>query len=320
LGDKRLTARLIQVADELEAYPQSSINAACGDWAATKAAYRLFDNPKVTAAKILAPHFQQTVARMSEYQRVFAVQDTTYLDYTHHPSTEGVGPIGTKKQNIYGFVKHTTVVFTESGVPLGCLTDKVWVREDGAQKPRQSNPPITEKESYKWIEALNQTKAQTPEGVEVICICDREADIYQFFVEAGNTPFVIRAAQNRSVDNEIGKLNDLVKTQPVAGEIVIKIPARGTEAAREATLSVHFVKTTLLPPHRTQAAAPHPLPPIDVTVVCVAEINPPTGASALQWLLITNVEVTDFSGAVQAIRWITINSDIVHLLSVQQES
>ena len=119
LGDKRLTERLIDVAEELSGYPQSSINAACGDWAATKAAYRLFDNQKVTAEKILVPHFQRTVERMSEHQRVFAVQDTTYLNYTHHPLTEGLGPIGTKSQQIYGFVKHTTLVLTESGLPLG---------------------------------------------------------------------------------------------------------------------------------------------------------------------------------------------------------
>jgi hypothetical protein len=306
LGDKRLTERLIRVADELESQPQSSINAACGDWTSTKAAYRLFNNEKVTAQKILAAHFQQTVARMENHSRVFAIQDTTFLDYTHHPLTEGLGPIGTKKQNIYGFVKHTTVVFTESGVPLGCLTDKVWVREDGAQKPRQSNPPITEKESYKWIEALNQTKAQTPEGVEVICICDREADIYQFFVEAGNTPFVIRAAQNRRVDNEIGKLNDLVKSQPCAGELGVKVPKRDGHPARTATLSVHFVKTRLLPPHRTPAESAQKLPPVDVHIVCVTEPNPPVGTPPLQWLLITNVEVRDFADAVERIRWYSL--------------
>ena len=38
-----------------------------------KAAYRLFDNQKVTAEKILVPHFQRTVERMGEHQRVFAV-------------------------------------------------------------------------------------------------------------------------------------------------------------------------------------------------------------------------------------------------------
>ena len=90
LGDKRLTERLIRVADELESQPQSSINAACGDWTSTKAAYRLFNNEKVTAQKILAAHFQQTVARMENHSRVFAIQDTTFLDYTHHPLTEGL--------------------------------------------------------------------------------------------------------------------------------------------------------------------------------------------------------------------------------------
>ena len=161
LGDKRLTQRLIDVAGELSASPQSAIHAACGDWAATKAAYRLFDNEKVTSEKILSPHFQRTVERVSEHERVFAIQDTTYLDYTHHPLTEGLGPIGTKSQQIYGFVKHTTLMVTESGLPLGCLTDAVWARDTPARNSRKANAPLTEKESYKWIAALNQTQART---------------------------------------------------------------------------------------------------------------------------------------------------------------
>ena len=95
LGDKRLTHRLIAVAEALSTAPQSTINAACEDWSATQAAYRLFDNEQVTAEKILSPHFQRTIERMRAQERVFAIQDTTYLDYTHHPSTEGLGPIGT---------------------------------------------------------------------------------------------------------------------------------------------------------------------------------------------------------------------------------
>lgn len=305
-GDKRLTERWIQVADELESYPQSSINAACGDWTSTKAAYRLFDNEKVAAEKIYTPHFQQTVKRMEAYLRVFAVQDTTYLDYTHHPLTEGVEPIGTKAQKIYGFVKHTTVVFTETGLPLGCLTDKVWAREESKHPPRKSNALITEKESYKWLSALAETKARTPEGVEVICICDREADIYEFFVEVGTTPFVIRAAQNRIVENPIRKLNDVVTSQPIAGEIVVKVPKRDGAPVREATLSVQFVKTRLLPPNRKKAATAQKLPPVDVDVVCVTEPNPPSDTLPLQWVLITNVEVTDFADAVERIRWYSL--------------
>ncbi len=44
LGDIRLNDRLIDVADALVSHPTSTINAACGDWASAKAAYRLFDN------------------------------------------------------------------------------------------------------------------------------------------------------------------------------------------------------------------------------------------------------------------------------------
>ena len=310
LGDKRLDARLIDVAEELSAYPQSAINAACGDWADTKAAYRLFDNEKVTAEKIIAPHFQRTVERMSEHRRVFAVQDTTYLDYTHHPLTEGLGPIGTKSQHIYGFVKHTTLALTESGLPLGLLTDEVWVRQETDQETPKANKPLNEKESYKWIKALRQTKAQTPQGVEVISICDREADIYEFFVEAQDTPFVIRAVQDRVVDDETGKLRALVKSQPCAGALVVEVPARNNEPARKATVSVHFATTTLVPPYRPLGIQPQKLPAIDVSVVWVTEVNPPAGTTPLEWLLITNVEVTDFSDAIQRIRWYALRWQI----------
>ena len=62
LGDTRLNDRLIGIADALAAQPMSPISTACGDWSAVKAAYRFFDNDKVSPEKVLGPHFQQTVA------------------------------------------------------------------------------------------------------------------------------------------------------------------------------------------------------------------------------------------------------------------
>ena len=310
LGDSRLTRRLIAVASALSASPQSCIHAACEDWSASKAAYRLFDNEQVTAEKILSPHFQRTVDRMRAHDRVFAIQDTTYLDYTHHPSTEGLGSIGTASQDIYGFVKHTTLVVAESGVPLGCLTDAMWVRDAPKRTRRHANAPLEDKESYKWIEALHQTQTRTPDGVEVISICDREADMYEFFVQATDTPFVIRAAQNRNVDDEAGRLRTLVQSQPVAGERLVNVPARGNQPARQATVSIHFTTTTLLPPYRSPAVSPQDLPPVDVSVVWVTEVNPPVKATPLDWLLITNVTVNDFDQAIQRIQWYSMRWQI----------
>jgi hypothetical protein len=56
---------------------------------------------------------------------VLAIQDTTFLNYTHHPATTGLGPIGHGQQ---GLVMHTTMTFTPQGLPLGILEQRIWAR------------------------------------------------------------------------------------------------------------------------------------------------------------------------------------------------
>ena len=304
-GDTRLNDRLVHIADALASQPMSPISTACGDGSAVKAAYRFFDNERVSAEKVLDPHFQQTVERMRGHKRVFAIQDTTYLDYTHHRATQGLGPIGNGSHNCQGLVKHTTFVVSASGLPLGCLTDQVWVR-DASEKKAYKTKPIEAKESYKWIQALSQTQTRTPEAVEVITICDREADIYEFFVEAKAHPFVIRAAQNRRSEDTYGTLQDLVRQAPLAGEVTLDVPARPQHPARQAQLQVRFAQTPLRPPHRCQQRPETKnLPAVTVSVVSVIEPNPPEDITPLNWLLLTNVEVSNFSEALQRIEGYT---------------
>ena len=130
LGDKRLNTRLVEVAAKLAAQPTASINQACEDWADAKAAYRLFDNDKVQAKKIMQPHQERTQERMRSQAVVLAVQDTTLLDYSQHPKTKGVGPLGTKKQKLSGLVMHSTLALTPEGLPLGVLTEEIWARSE----------------------------------------------------------------------------------------------------------------------------------------------------------------------------------------------
>ena len=51
LGDTRLNDRLVHIADALAAEPMSPLRTACGDWSVVKAAYRFFDNDKVSPEK-----------------------------------------------------------------------------------------------------------------------------------------------------------------------------------------------------------------------------------------------------------------------------
>ena len=95
LSDKRLNRRLIKTAGHLAKSPGSPINEACGDWASTQAAYRLFDNASATPQGILRPHTNETVQRMAAQEGpVLVLQDTVFFSYGTHPKTKGLGPIG----------------------------------------------------------------------------------------------------------------------------------------------------------------------------------------------------------------------------------
>jgi hypothetical protein len=70
LGDLRLNRRARRLLETLGEKPTVSIPAACGGWDETRAAYRLFDHPEVSAKRVLAPHIARTEQRLREHPRV----------------------------------------------------------------------------------------------------------------------------------------------------------------------------------------------------------------------------------------------------------
>lgn len=78
LPDRRLKSRLGKLVNALAQRIGDTVPAACQDWAATKAAYRFFDNARVNEDTILAGHFAATVARFRATPGlVLVVHDTT---------------------------------------------------------------------------------------------------------------------------------------------------------------------------------------------------------------------------------------------------
>jgi hypothetical protein len=85
LPDKHLARRLRRLLDQMSAAPGKPVLAACGDWAAAKAAYRFFDNPRVTDHGVLAGHFAATAARLAASEGpILILQDTTEFIYSGH--------------------------------------------------------------------------------------------------------------------------------------------------------------------------------------------------------------------------------------------
>lgn len=305
LGDKRLNWRLLDSAAKLAAKPSVSINQACDDWADTKATYRLFANEKTTMAQILAPHQQRTRERMSGHPYILAIQDSSYLDYSHHPSKSGMGPIGTSQQALRGLVMHSVLTVTTQGLPLGLLHQTIWAREETAKQmtsQERHKVPIEEKESHKWLAALSETVQWQPEGTRLVTVGDSEADLFELFDHARKveTDLLIRAGQNRSVcEPEVGLLWAVVEKQPVAGHLKVQVSQRDEHPAREATVAVRYTSLTLRPPQhlRTQ------LKPISLYAVFVQEIDPPDQVEPLCWLLLTTVPISSLDDAVERIHW-----------------
>lgn len=305
LGDQRLNWRLLDSAAKLAAKPSVSINQACDDWADTKATYRLFANEKTTMAQILAPHQQRTKERMTGHEYILAIQDSSYLDYSHHPSKSGMGPIGTTQQSLRGMVMHSVLSVTTQGLPLGLLHQSIWSREETVKQmtsDERRKVPIAEKESYKWLAALSETVKWRPEGTRLVTVGDSEADIFELFDHARTlkTDLLIRAGQNRTVCGpEVGLLWTVVEKQAVAGHLKVQVSKRATQPAREATVAVRHTSLTLRPPPhlRTQ------LKPLSLYSVFVQEVDPPVDVEPLCWLLLTTLPTAALDDAVERIQW-----------------
>jgi hypothetical protein len=314
LGDHRLSQRLLALGASFFARPRANIPQACGSTAAAKAAYRFFDNDRVTMDALIEPHHQATIERMRREPVVLVAQDTTSLCYTTHPAMTGLGPIGNKVNGPQGIEVHTAQAFTVAGLPLGILDIEAWARdpaEFGKRKDRNSKP-IEDKESIKWLRALEPIGAAAARcpNTRVVTLADREADIYEYLLDAHQRGLetVVRAKEKyRRLDGEVLKLWPHMLARPIAGTIELTVPRHGKEPARQASLSISFDTVTLKPPH----AKKH-LPPLRVAIVLSREEAPPAGVKEpLEWLLLSTAPlwpdpgqaVATLADAVERTQW-----------------
>jgi Transposase DNA-binding/Transposase Tn5 dimerisation domain len=305
LGDARRTARLVDLATTLGERPTASLPDGCGTVARLKAAYRFFENDAIDPGAVLASHVAATYDRMALVPLILAVQDTTLLDYTHHPATTGLGPLDHGHQ---GLLVHSTLAITPDRLPLGLLAQQVWAR-DPAQPGRRATRktrPIAEKESHKWLtslEAVTAARARCP-TTRLVSVGDREADVYDLFLapRPDGVDLLVRAAWDRRVAGPQPHLWHAVAQAPVAATATVCVPKRGAQPARRATLHIRFCRVHLRPPkHRARER----LPSVTVWAVWAVEADPPTGVPPLEWLLLTTCPVATVDDALERLEWYT---------------
>ena len=110
----------------------------------------------------------------------------------------------------------------------------------------------------------------------------------------------MRAAHDRSLDQNSERLWQKLESQPVRFEQEIKVPEAGKRKARIAKLAVRFSKVKLRVPYRFDNRDP-----LQVYAVYATEIDCPEGETPLEWMLLTTEVVEDLEMAIKILRWYT---------------
>ena len=323
LGDARLSKRLVNVAAAKAEVPARAFSGvAKGDWAAVKAYYRMIDQPQdsaVTMSNILAPHRKRTVRRMKGQKTVLCVQDGSSLNYTNLSQCKGLGEIGTNQTGAKsrGLHLHSTLALAPNGLPLGVLRAQCIAPE--AKSPPDRRPSfaiaIEEKKTFTWIEHhrdLVKLAGELPQ-TRLVEVCDREADFFELFDEQRQNQCVellVRAKYNRNITEEPFKLFAAVRQAPVQSRVRIHIPrqsarakkskqqARPKRPGRMADMAVRSMQIQLRPARYHADKAP-----IEIWVVHALEENPPANTKAVEWFVLTTINITSAADAEQCLRW-----------------
>lgn len=289
----------------LAEHPGESVPQASGSAAESQNIYRFWANERVKPEQILASHRPSVVGRANQQAVVLAIQDTTDLDFSGLKQTSGLGFICQTPQQ--GIKVHSCLAVSGAGEPLGLLHQHTWSRQERSGKRDQRRKKATaDKESQRWLDTLTAAEQGIDEAVTLVHIGDREADIYDLFIQPRrrHSELLIRAEHNRKVQHELDYLIPTIEQAPVLGQHTIELERNPERKARCATLTIRAMQVTIEVPRHHKSS--QPCSPVTLNVLLVEEATPPTEGKPIRWLLLTTLPVDSFEQAWQCVVWYTL--------------
>lgn len=298
--EPRRVRRLIRVADDFLAHPLGTLPQKLPDPYQLDAVYRLFKADEVTHASTLACHFRLTHCRMAQHPAdvILVAHDDTLLDYSHLGDDVELGPIGNGKGR--GFVCHNSLALTPDREVLG-LAHQILYRHPPSSVKRQRPGPA----GRLWRDGVEAVPAPAEHKLYVH-LMDRAGDITEVldYADEHQLSYVIRSQHDRycEVDEEIAKLHESAQSWEAMGPTRrIRVASQKNKPERAASVCIAWQQVTLQPPANVRGRERGV--PLEVWVVRVWEPNPAEGVEAIDWLLLSNVEVQTLEDAWQRVQW-----------------
>jgi hypothetical protein len=306
LGDKRLTGRLVRLAEQLARAPDQSFPKATGSDAALEATYRFLGNEAVTPEAILKPHTVATAARCAATAAVIVAHDTTEFHFSSE--RKGIGRVA--GASTHGFLGHFALALAApSRAPLGILgLIPMFRNREKAPDHHSERRPAAARESRRWLQLVQQVDAVLGDATSAVHVMDREADAYELLAAlcAGGHRFILRLSFDRAVDTTVGRgrISDTLRrsktllTREV--ELSARVPGRRDPPSRgkkhpyrrtrTATLCISAACVTIRRPKHVSVDFPATL---RVNVVRVREVAAGAGIEPVEWRLVTSEPVDD---------------------------
>jgi hypothetical protein len=304
LGDRRRERRAVSLAGRMMRHPDASLPQQIQKRSALKAAYRLLDQEDVTHAALCQPHWDATRQSAGRADLTLLIQDTTEIDYTHHPQTEGLGPIGDGRGRGY-LLQTVLAIVPQPRHLLGIAAQEPFLRKPAPKGESTEQRRKRDRESLVWLRMVRAV-GRPPQGSTWVHIGDCASDIFDFMEAClvQDTHFLVRVAYDRRLLEEDGTVESLLaaaRALPAQQQQrELKLSARDGQEARTVTLSVGYRSAVLRAPHHSARK-----PPLRVWLVRVWEAEPPEGVEPLEWILLTSVPTLSVADAWERVEWYT---------------
>lgn len=308
LGDKRRTARVVQLVDSIIRHPGGTLPDKLAEPPELRAFYGLMNRKEVTHNVLMESHAQHTREKIAEVRGgvVLVLHDATELDYTtRREAASRMGQIGQGTRR--GYICHNSLaVRADTGETLG-LTSQILHHRANVPKneSKKACREREDRESRLWIQGATQS-GPAPAGVLVVDISDSLSDTFEYMASevTNGRHFVLRAREDRKLAQPLRGHNylygALCALKPVATRTLVVQESTG-RSARTTTVKVAYSRIVLNRPGKKSGDYDHKQ--LELWGIRVWEPNTPPDEEPLEWRLLTDVPVGCVADAHERIDW-----------------
>ena len=311
LCDARLEKRAEKVMADICIFGKAVVNKFCNTHAEKIGAYRMLGNMSYTYEDLLKGVIRSCKNNQGA-DHILCLQDSTEFNYTSHIDRIGkddkdIGPVRINYNA--GFFCHPMLAIdSKYGMPIGISDVKIWNRSWDKKDKHERNyqkQPITEKESYRWIETALKSKEVLSESRMLTIIGDRETDIYEEIVEVpdNRTHLLFRSCFNRKLANTKVKLYETLESLEQKAEYQLELKGNKKRKNRVAKMSLKYTKVRIEKPTKIKIKGyPEYVELWAIEARELAETVPESEEPVL-WRLLTTHAIENIEDAMQCIQW-----------------